>query len=194
MLHVLVISLVEHPWNKIKSDYGCPKKRKYGMPKKHDPKKREKKGVTMSPKKKRQGMIREGKPLPQGVSHIHPSIHPLIHLHPLIEIAWLVSPWILSLTLQYMECKYALFLFYLELHKSFVVVGKTDGRYCHGEENTSWVPLESHPGNFAMFFKSLSKSISRRIADLWASKYYSMHHSNSQQSKTRRQLRSPMKE
>ena len=36
-------------------DYGCPKKRKDGMPKKHGPKKRErekerKKGVTMSEK------------------------------------------------------------------------------------------------------------------------------------------------
>ena len=54
MLHVLVISLVEHSWNKIKSDYGCPKKkRKDGMPKKHDPKKGEKKGVTMSQKKRK---------------------------------------------------------------------------------------------------------------------------------------------
>ena len=145
MLHVLVISLVEHPWNKIKLDFGCPKKRKDGMPKKHDP------------KKKRQGMIRERKPLPQGVSHIHPSIHPLIHLHLLIEIAWLVSPWIPSLTLQYMKCKYALFLSYLELHKSFLVVGKIEGRYCPGEDNKSWVPRESHPGNFAMFSKIFQK-------------------------------------
>ena len=49
-------------------------------------KEREKGGNHVS-KKKRQGMIREGKPLAQGVSHIHPSIHPLIHLHLLIEIA-----------------------------------------------------------------------------------------------------------
>jgi hypothetical protein len=54
-----------------------PKKRKDGMPKKHDPKKREReRGNHVSKKKeKRQGMIRERKPLPQGVSHIHPSIH-----------------------------------------------------------------------------------------------------------------------
>ena len=38
-----------------------------------------KKGVAMSQKKERQGMIRERKPLPQGVSHIHPSIHPFTH-------------------------------------------------------------------------------------------------------------------
>ena len=49
-------------------------------------KKEREKGVAMS-QKKRQGMIQERKPLPQGVSHIHPSIHPLIHLHLLIEIA-----------------------------------------------------------------------------------------------------------
>ena len=92
MLHDLVISLVEHPRNKIKSDYGCPKKkRKDGMPNKHDPKKRgeREKGVTMS-QKKETGMIRErkaitlrSKPYPS----IYPSIHPLIHLHLLIEIA-----------------------------------------------------------------------------------------------------------
>ena len=64
MLHVLVNSLVEHPRNKIKSDYGCPKKRKDGMPKKHDPKKERKerkRGVAMSQKK---GMIQEREPMP----------------------------------------------------------------------------------------------------------------------------------
>ena len=38
-------------------------------------KEREKGGIHVS-KKKRQGMIQERKPLPQGVSHIYPSIHP----------------------------------------------------------------------------------------------------------------------
>ena len=46
------------------------------------------KGVVMFKKKEREtGMIRERKAVPQGVSHIRPSIHPLIHLHLLIEIA-----------------------------------------------------------------------------------------------------------
>jgi hypothetical protein len=36
-----------------------------------------------------------------------------------------------------MECKYALFLLYLELHKDFLAVGKTEGRYCPGEDNKS---------------------------------------------------------
>jgi hypothetical protein len=69
----------------------APKKRKDGMPKKHDPKKRKKKkGVAMSQKKRETWMIRErktnalrSKPHPS----IHPYIHPLIHLHLLIEIA-----------------------------------------------------------------------------------------------------------
>ena len=125
------------------------------MPKKHDPKKRETGGSHVS-KKKRQGMIRERKPLPQGVSHVHP----LIHLHPLIEIAWLVSPWILSLTLQYMECKNALFLSYTELHKSFIEVGKAEGRYCPGEDNKSWVLRENHLGNFAIISKKIIQKVS----------------------------------
>ena len=138
MLHVLVISLVEHPWNKIKSDYGCPKKRKDGMPKKHDPKKRRRereKGVTMSQKKRDIGMIREReREVITSRSKSYPSIHPLIHLHLLIEIAWLVSSWILSMILQYIECKYALFLSYLELYKNFIVVGEIKGKYCPGKE------------------------------------------------------------
>ena len=46
-------------------DYGCPKKRKDGMPKKYDPKKIEKeRGVTMSEKKREKGMIQEREPMP----------------------------------------------------------------------------------------------------------------------------------
>jgi len=103
--------------NKIKSDYSCPRKRKDGMPKKHDPKKRERKrGSHVSRKKKTRDDLREGTIASRSKPHL--SIHPLIHLHLLIEIAWLVSPWIISLTLQYMECKYALFWSYLEFHKA----------------------------------------------------------------------------
>ena len=60
------------------------------MPKKHDPKKRERereKGVTMSQKREREtGMIRERKAITTR-SKPYSSIHPLIHLHLLIEIA-----------------------------------------------------------------------------------------------------------
>jgi hypothetical protein len=36
-----------------------------------------------------------------------------------------------------MECKYAMFLSYLELHKGFIVVGNVEGRHCPGEDNKS---------------------------------------------------------
>ena len=178
----------------------APKRKKDGMPKKHDPKKREEereKEVAMSQKKeRRKGCFkRENQCLNEYVASIHPSIHPsthpLIHLHLLIEIAWLVSPWILSLTLQYMKCKYALFLSYLELHKGFLAVGKTEGRYCPGNKIQDERLKRELSWELCHVFKNLSKSTSRWIADLWTSKYYSMHHSNSQQPKTRRQLKSP---
>src|SRR6185436_9434946 len=83
MLHVLVISLIEHPCNEIKSDYGCPKKRKDGMPKKHDPKKkRERKRASHVSKKKERdiGMIRERKAITSR-SKSYPSTHPSTHTH-----------------------------------------------------------------------------------------------------------------
>ena len=131
-----------------------PKKRKDGMPKKHDQKKE--KGDSHVSKKRWDRDDSREKTITSR-SKPHPSIHPLIHLHLLIEIAWLVSPWIISLTLQYMECKYAQFLSYLELHKGFLAVGKTKGRYYPGEDNKSWVPRESHPENFVMFSKIFQK-------------------------------------
>ena len=76
MLHVSVISLVEHLWNKIKLDYGWPKKKRWHA-KKHDPqkKRREKKGATMS-QKKETVMIQERKDITlrsKPYSSIHPS-------------------------------------------------------------------------------------------------------------------------
>ena len=131
----------------------APKREKMACQRSTTKKKREK-GVTMSQKKDRDDSREK---TITSRSKQHPSIHPLIHLHLLIKIAWLVSPWIISLTLQYMKCKYALFLSYLELHKSFVVVGKIKVSYCPGKKKTSWVPRESYPGNFAMFSKIFQK-------------------------------------
>ena len=152
-------------------DYGCPKKRKDGMLKKHDPKKR-KKGKRGQPclKKNKNGERDDTKERTNALRskpYLYPSIHPFIRLHLLIEIAWLVFPWILSLTLQYMECKYALFLSYPELNKSFIyIVGKTESRYCPGEDSKRWVLQENHLGNFAIFSKNFKKNISRWIVDL----------------------------
>ena len=64
----------------------APKREKMACQRSMTQKKEGEKGVTMS-QKKEIGMTRERKPLPQGVSHIYPSIHPLIHLHLLIETA-----------------------------------------------------------------------------------------------------------
>ena len=55
------------------------------MPKKHDPKKERKKGGSHVSKKKTRDDSREKAITLR--SKPHPSIHPLIHLHPLIEIA-----------------------------------------------------------------------------------------------------------
>ena len=146
MLHVLVISLVEHPCNKIKSDYGCPKKRKDGMPKKHDPKKKERKRGSHVSKKRKVGMIRERKTITLGT----------------------------------------------KLHKSFVVVGKTEGIYCPGKEIQVECLERVILGTLPYFQKSFKKYLQMDCRSM--SKYYSMHHSNSQQPKTRRQLKRHMKE
>ena len=86
----------------------------------------------------------------------------------------------------------------LSAHKLILLIygdnRKTEGRYCPGEDSKSWVLQGNHLGNFSMFSKIFFKNISRWIVDLWTSKYYFVHHSNSQQPKTWRQLRSPMKE
>ena len=64
------------------------------MPKKHDPKKRRerKRGSHVSKKRKKRKRHRDDSRekshyLKEQVISIHPSIHPLIHLHLLIEIA-----------------------------------------------------------------------------------------------------------
>ena len=163
MLHVLVTSLVEHPWNRIR--LWLPQKEKRWYAKEAWPKKNRERerGSHVSKKKKKKerdrDVSREKTNALRSKPHlsIHLSIHPLIHLHLLIEIAWLVSPWILSLILQYMECTYAMFLSYLELHKGFLAVGEIEGRYCPGEDNKSWVPRESHHRNFVMFSKIFQK-------------------------------------
>ena len=55
------------------------------MPKKHDPKKERKRGSHVSKKKRDRDDSREKTITSR--SKPHPSIHPLIHLHLLIEIA-----------------------------------------------------------------------------------------------------------
>ena len=126
-----MIFLVEHPWNKIKSDYGCPKKRKDGMPKKQGPKERERerereKGVTMSLKKER-GMIQERKAIISR-SKPYPSIHSYTctfwsRLHDLFlhgSSLWLYN--IQNTSVPYLILPWA--------PQRLVVVGRIKGRYC----------------------------------------------------------------
>ena len=181
MLHVLVISLVEHSWNKIKSDYGCPKKkRKDGMPKKHDPKKRRQKwGNHVSKKRERQGWFEREKPLPQGVSHIHPSIHPFIHLHLLIEIAWLcfsMDP-LFDFTINRIQMCFILILPWTP--QRLVVLGKIKGKHCPGKEIQDECLERVILELCHVFKKSFKKSVSRWIEDLWTSKHCFIYHSNS---------------
>ena len=112
----------------------APKREKMACQRRLAPKKREreKKGVTMSQKRERDKDDSREKTIAWR-SKPYPSIHLSIHLHLLIEIAWLVSPWILALTLQYIEYKFACSYPTLSSTKA-VVVGKIKGRYCPGKK------------------------------------------------------------
>ena len=161
------------------------------MPKKHDPKKRRdrerEKGVDMSKKR----MIQERKPLPQGVGHIHPSTHTLAPFDRDCMTCFSMDP-LFDFTINRIQVCPILILPWAP--QRLVVVGKIKGKHCPGkeiqDECLGRVILE-----LCHIFKNLSKkSVSRWIEDLWTSKYYFMHHSNSQQPKTRRKLKSPMRE
>jgi len=156
MLHVLVISLIEHPWNKIKLNYGCSKKEKRWHDKEAWPKKK-RKGVAMSQKKEKE--TRDDLRDKTIRSKPHPSIHPSTHtpapfwsrLHDLFlhgSSLWLYNIWNASTPFSYAT---------LSSTKTFVVVGEIKGKYCPGEENTSWVPQESYHGNFVIFSKIFQK-------------------------------------
>jgi len=101
----------------------APKREKMACQRSMTQKNREKerkRGVAMSQKKEKKERDDTRERTNALRSKPYPSIHPLIQLHLLIEIVRLVSPLILSLILQYMECKYALSLHYPEIHKSFM--------------------------------------------------------------------------
>ena len=165
MLHVSVISLVEHLWNKIKSDYGCPKKKRWHA-KKHDPKKRKKKWATMS-QKKEIGMIRERKDITlrsKPYSSIHPSTHTLAPFDRDCMTCFSMDP-LFDFTINGMQVCPVLILSWAP--QRLLAVGKTEGRYCPGEDNKSWVPRESHPGNSAKFSK---KSFKKHLQMDWRSR------------------------
>ena len=144
-------------------DYGCPKKRKDGMPKKHDPKKREKerkRGVTMCQKKRRRERddTRERTNALRSKPYLYPSIHsytctfwPRLHDLFLDESSlWLYNIWNAS-----MPCSYPT----LSSTKTLYRVGKTEGRYCPSEDNKSWVLRENHFGELGRVFENFQNNL-----------------------------------
>ena len=190
MLHVLVISLVEHLWNKIKSDYGCPKKKRWHA-KKHDPpkKKREKRGNHVS---KKTAMIRERKDITlrsKPYSSIHPSTHTLAPFDRDCMTYFSMDP-LFDFTINRIQvCPVPILPW---APQRLVVVGKIKGKHCPGKKIQDEC-LERVILELCHVFKNLSKKCLQMD---WGSmnKYCFMHHSNSQQPKTRRQLKNPLRE
>ena len=111
------------------------------MPKKHGPKERERerererKGVTMSQKKRETGMIRERKAITSR-SKPYPSIYPSTHtLAPFDRDCMTCFSMDPLFDFKIYRIQVCPVLSYLELHKGFLAIGKTEGRYCPGEDN-----------------------------------------------------------
>ena len=158
MLHVLVISLVEHSWNKIKSDYGCPKKkRKVACQRSMTQKKWEKKGVTMSQEKERErGMIRERKAITsrsKPYSSIYPSIHTLAPFDRDCMTCFFLDP-LFDFTINRIQVCSVLILPWAP--QRLVVVGKIKGKHCPGKEIQDEC-LERVILELCHVFKNLSK-------------------------------------
>ena len=161
-------------------------------------KKGEKKGVTMSQKKEEKeretGMIRERKAITsrsKPYSSIYPSIHTLAPFDRDCMTCFSMDP-LFDFTINRIQVCSVLILPWAP--QRLVVVGKIKGKHCPGKEIQDEC-LERVILELCHVFKNLSKkSVSRWIEDLLTSKYCFMHHSNSQQPKTRRQLKSPMRE
>ena len=99
------------------------------MPKKHDPKKERKRGNHVP--KKRQGMIQERKPLPQGVRHIYPSTHTLAPFDRDCMTCFSIDP-LFDFTIYGMQVCPILIL--PSAPQRLIVVGKIKGKYCPCKE------------------------------------------------------------
>ena len=145
----------------------APKRKKMACQRSMTKKKKREKGVAMSQKKRDRDDSREKTIASR--SKPHPSTHPSIHshtctfrsrLHDLFlhgSSLWLYNIWNAS-----MPCSYPT----LSSTKALSIVGKTEGNYCPGEDNKSWVLRENHFGELSHIFKNPLQNISRRIADL----------------------------
>ena len=103
------------------------------MPKKHDPKKRREKGGNHVSKKKRewQGWFEREKPLPQGVSHIHPSTHTLAPFDQDCMTCFSIDP-LFDFTISRIQVCPVLILPWAP--QRLVVVGKIKGKHYPGKE------------------------------------------------------------
>ena len=168
----------------------APKREKMTCQRSMAMKKREReKGVTMSQKKEKEretGMIRERKAITsrsKPYSSIYPSIHTLAPFDRDCMTCFSMDP-LFDFTINRIQVCSVLILPWAP--QRLVVVGKIKGKHCPGKEIQDEC-LERVILELCHVFKNLSKkSVSRWIEDLWTSKYCFIHHSNSQQPKTRR--------
>ena len=156
-----MISLIEHPWNKIKLDYGCPKKKRWhakeAWPKK---KKREReKGVTMSQKKKRGRDDSERKAITwrsKSYSSIHPSTYTLAPFDRDCMTCFSIDP-LFDFTINRIQVCPVLILPWAP--QRLVVVGKIKGKHSPGKEIQDECLERVILGALPCFQKSLKKHL-----------------------------------
>ena len=134
----------------------APKREKMACQRSMTQKKERKRGQPCL-KKKETGMIRERKDITlrsKPYSSIHPSTPTLAPFDWDCMTCFSMDP-LFDFTIYGMQVCPVLILPWAP--QRLVVVGKTEGRYCPGGDNKSWVPRESHPGKFAMVSKKSFK-------------------------------------
>ena len=104
----------------------------------------------------------------KGVSHI--IIHLSTHMHILILIVRFVSPWIHFLTLQRMECMFALVLYpTLSSTKALSLIWMKKRQDCPGEEPCTSSDSRESFEKLSFGFKMFSQENLWRIVVLWVS-------------------------
>ena len=164
----------------------APKREKMACQRSMAQKKREREGGNHVSKKRETGMIQERKAITsrsKPYSSIYPSIHTLAPFDRDCMTCFSTDP-LFDFTINRIQVCSVLILPWAP--QRLVVVRKIKGKHCPGKEIQDECLERVILGALPCFRKSFKKSVSRWIADIWTSKYYFMHHSNSQQPKTRR--------
>ena len=121
-------------------------------------KRRERKRGNHVSKKRETGMVWERKAITsrnKPYSSICPSIHTLAPFDRDCMTCFFLDP-LFDFTIYVMQVCSVLILPWAP-QKLYVVVGKTEGRYCPGKDSKHWVLRENHLENFAMFLKNFQK-------------------------------------